>query len=160
MKNIFALLVRMLLSFLALALTAMIMTGCGSPKSPTVNIVAAKDSTASADSASASKIPSQPVRLTYEQQQGKVLYTKYCSICHGDAGKGDGFNAYNLDPKPRDFTDPRAMAGIDDANLLATVSQGGKGINKSPLMPAWGGRMDKLQMEYVIAYVKALELKH
>jgi len=33
--------------------------------------------------------------LTYEQQQGKILYTKYCSVCHGEQGKGDGFNAYN-----------------------------------------------------------------
>ena len=85
---------------------------------------------------------------------------KYCSVCHGDQGKGDGFNAYNLDPKPRDFTDPRAMAGIEDVTLLTTIADGGRGVNKSPLMPAWGGRMNKLEIGYVIQYVKALEQQH
>ena len=85
---------------------------------------------------------------------------KYCSVCHGDQGKGDGFNAYNLDPKPRDFTDPRAMAGIEDVTLLTTIADGGRGVNKSPFMPAWGGRMNKLEIGYVIQYVKALEQQH
>jgi mono/diheme cytochrome c family protein len=112
------------------------------------------------DSATSQSTSTQAVNLTYEQQQGKILYTKYCSVCHGEQGKGDGFNAYNLDPKPRDFTDPRAMAGIDDATLLATITEGGKGVNKSPLMPAWGGRMNKMEIEYVIEYVKDVERQH
>jgi hypothetical protein len=52
------------------------------------------------------------------------------------------------------------MAGIDDATLLATITEGGKGVNKSPLMPAWGGRMNKLEIEYVIEYVKDIEAQH
>ena len=52
------------------------------------------------------------------------------------------------------------MAGIDDATLLATIIEGGKGVNKSPLMPTWGGRMNKLETEYVIEYVKAVEQQH
>ena len=104
------------------------------------------DSVSVVDTAAAQSSSAETAILTYEQQQGKILYTKYCSVCHGDQGKGDGFNAYNLDPKPRDFTDPRAMAGIDDATLLATITEGGKGVNKSPLMPAWGGRMNKLEI--------------
>jgi mono/diheme cytochrome c family protein len=133
---------------------------CGNPNSHPTKGLAGKDSVSTTDSLSSQASPAQPVSLTYEQQQGKMLYTKYCAICHGDQGKGDGFNAYNLDPKPRDFTDPRAMAGIDDATMLATITEGGKGVNKSPLMPAWGGRMNKLEIEYVIEYVKALEQQH
>lgn len=120
----------------------------------------ANDSVSVVDTVAALSNGTEAMNLTYEQQQGKLLYTKYCSVCHGEQGKGDGFNAYNLDPKPRDFTDPRAMAGIDDATLLATIIEGGKGVNKSPLMPAWGGRMNKLETEYVIEYVKAVEQQH
>ncbi len=133
------------------------LAACTGPKSSKTNKQAASDSAVAVDSAATTAPSVTTVRLSYEEQQGKVLYTKYCAVCHGEGGKGDGFNAYNLDPKPRDFTDPRAMAGIDDATLLATITEGGKGVSKSPLMPAWGGRMDKLQMEYVVAYVKALE---
>lgn len=98
--------------------------------------------------------------LSYEQRQGKILFTKYCAICHGTEGRGDGFNAYNLDPKPRNFTDARAMAGLDHMALYAIVDVGGKGVNKSPLMPGWGGRMNKQETEYVIAYIEALNPRH
>jgi len=133
---------------------------CAGPNSHPTERTAAKDSVSIKDSATSQSTSTQAVNLTYEQQQGKILYTKYCSVCHGEQGKGDGFNAYNLDPKPRDFTDPRAMAGIDDATLLATITEGGKGVNKSPLMPAWGGRMNKMEIEYVIEYVKDVERQH
>jgi cytochrome c oxidase cbb3-type subunit 3 len=133
---------------------------CAGPGSHPAKGPAAKDSVSVADTASSQSSSAETVTLTYEQQQGKILYTKYCFVCHGEQGKGDGFNAYNLDPKPRDFTDPRAMAGIDDATLITTIADGGKGVNKSPLMPAWGGRMNKLELGYVIEYVKVLEQQH
>lgn len=92
--------------------------------------------------------------LTYEQRQGRHLYAKYCTVCHGTEGKGDGFNAFNLDPKPRDFTDIKYMNALSDSRLLETVSQGGKGVNKSVLMPSWGGRLSKSELEYIIAYIR------
>ena len=81
---------------------------------------------------------------------------KYCAVCHGEEGKGDGFNAFNLETKPRDFTDARYMNALSDARLLETVSQGGKGVNKSVLMPSWGGRLSKSEQEYIIAYIRHL----
>ena len=141
-------------------LCSIMFSRCAGPGSHPTEGTAAKDSVTIKDSAILQSTSTQAVDLTYEQQQGKILYTKFCSVCHGEQGKGDGFNAYNLDPKPRDFTDPRAMAGIDDATLLATITEGGKGVNKSPLMPAWGGRMNKMEIEYVIEYVKDIERQH
>jgi mono/diheme cytochrome c family protein len=38
--------------------------------------------------------------------KGKALYETYCSVCHGDMGKGDGPGGMSLNPKPRDFTSP------------------------------------------------------
>jgi len=37
--------------------------------------------------------------------EGKVLYQKYCSQCHGDSGDGQGIATPFLQPKPRDFTE-------------------------------------------------------
>ena len=144
----------------SIILCAIVLCDCAGPGSHPATGSTPKDSVSVPDSAASQSTTPAAVPLTYEQQQGKILYMKYCSVCHGEQGKGDGFNAYNLDPKPRDFTDPRAMAGIDDATLLTTITDGGKGVNKSPLMPSWGGRMKKLDVEYVIAYVKALEQQH
>ena len=144
----------------AVVLCSFLLVECSGPKGRTGKPAGAKDTVSTVDSISSSSTQQKGMVLTYEQQQGKILFTKYCAICHGDLGKGDGFNAYNLDPKPRDFTDTRAMAGMNDALMRATITDGGKGVNKSPLMPAWGGRIGSLEMEYLVEYVKFLEGQH
>jgi len=39
---------------------------------------------------------------------GEALYQKYCSICHGPEGRGDGHAAFFMSPKPRDFSNAGA----------------------------------------------------
>ena len=116
--------------------------------------VAASDSTASSDSTAVQPAALPVVMLSYEQQQGKRLYSKYCTICHGDDGKGDGFNAYNLNPKPQDFTNKKYLNSLTDNQISLTINGGGGVVNKSPLMPSWGGRLNKRQIEYLVSYVR------
>jgi mono/diheme cytochrome c family protein len=116
---------------------------------------AAADSAASHDSAAAVQPDTVPaVRLSYEELQGRRLYSTYCTICHGDDGKGDGFNAYNLDPKPRDFTNKKYLDALSDAQMKEAISGGGRSVNKSPLMPSWGGRLQDRSIEYLVAYIR------
>ena len=37
-------------------------------------------------------------------ENGKILYDKWCSGCHGMTGAGDGDAAHYMLPRPRDFT--------------------------------------------------------
>ncbi len=83
------------------------------------------------------------------------LFHHYCSACHGEGGRGDGFNAYNLDPKPRDLTDLKYQDAISDETLKEVVSQGGRGMNKSILMPAYGNTLSGEQI-VDLAYLRTL----
>ncbi len=96
-----------------------------------------------------------PVRaLSYEERQGAYLYATYCAVCHGQEGKGDGFNAYNLDPRPRDFSDSAYMTALSDEQIIRTIAGGGRSVNKSPLMPSYGWTLNRNQIQYLEAYVR------
>ena len=103
---------------------------------------------------------SQPARqdaaLSYEQSNGKKLFEHYCAVCHGLTGEGDGFNAYNLNPKPRNLADREAMARFSDQQLSEAISQGGRERGKSNLMPPWGHTLNERQIRYVVAYLRTL----
>jgi mono/diheme cytochrome c family protein len=88
--------------------------------------------------------------------EGRKVYGKYCSICHGLEGNGDGFNAYSLHPKPRNFADSSFRAGLDSARIIETISSGGAAMGLSPLMPAWGRTLSERRIENACYYVTYL----
>jgi len=101
-------------------------------------------------------VPDTLMRLTYAERRGMRLFSHYCVVCHGDQGAGDGFNAYNLDPPPRDLTDAAYQDAISDETLKEVVAQGGRGMNKSILMPAYGQTLSREQIEDLVAYLRTL----
>jgi mono/diheme cytochrome c family protein len=92
---------------------------------------------------------------SYEERQGAFLYGKYCAVCHGQEGKGDGFNAFNLDPRPRDFSDSASMKRLSDGQIIQTISGGGRSVNKSPLMPSYGWTLSRQQILYLADFVRS-----
>ncbi len=98
------------------------------------------------------------VKLTYAQRQGKGLFLHYCSVCHGEGGAGDGFNAFNLAPvRPRDLTDQTYMTAIRDQRIQEVIREGGRGTRKSVLMPAWGNTVNEEQIQDLVAFIRTLE---
>jgi cytochrome c oxidase cbb3-type subunit 3 len=100
--------------------------------------------------------PTPPDLPGYEVRLGHDVYQHYCQICHGDSGAGDGFNAFNLDPRPRDLSDPGFQKKKTDADLRDAVVRGGAGVGLSPLMPPWGRTLSARQMDDVVLYLRTL----
>jgi mono/diheme cytochrome c family protein len=87
---------------------------------------------------------------------GKTKYESLCAGCHGKTGKGDGPAAASLNPKPQDHTDGKTMNALTDKYLADIVKDGGAGVKKSPLMPAWGKTMKDQEIADVVAYIRSL----
>ena len=139
---------KMILSILC---TALLMS-CSEEKASNIS-GEVKDSTQAAERISPSVL--SPA-LTYEQRQGGYLYLKYCAICHGAQGGADGFNTYNLDPKPHSLADSAYVAALSDGALTQVIGLGGRGVNKSVLMPAYGWTINKDQISYLVSYMRVL----
>ena len=92
--------------------------------------------------------------LNYEQSNGQKLFERYCAVCHGVSGEGDGFNAFNLNPKPRNLSDRAAMQRFSDQQLFTVISQGGAERGKSNLMPPWGHTLNERSIRYLVAYIR------
>jgi len=109
---------------------------------------------------SAHRAPSAAVaatpRMAYDARMGQATYRHYCQTCHGETGAGDGFNAFNLDPHPRDLSDPAFQRAKKDADLADAVRRGGAGVGLSALMPPWGHTLSQRQIDDVVAYLRTL----
>ena len=83
-------------------------------------------------------------------------YTNLCASCHGATGKGNGAAAATLNPRPKDFTDCKAMAHESDATLFKIIKEGGASVGHSPMMPPWGGVLRDQQIQELVEYIHGL----
>jgi mono/diheme cytochrome c family protein len=95
-----------------------------------------------------------PRPSAYELQIGKGVYQHYCVGCHGESGAGDGFNAFNLDPHPRDLGDPVFQKAKSNADLADAIRRGGAGVGLTSLMPPWGHTLDGRHIDAVVLYIR------
>jgi mono/diheme cytochrome c family protein len=102
------------------------------------------------------KTPAAPAPLRYEARLGKATFSHYCQTCHGESGAGDGFNAFNLDPHPRDLSDPQFQKKKSDAELADAIQRGGAGVGLSALMPPWGHTLSARQIDELVLYLRTL----
>lgn len=105
--------------------------------------------------ASGAAAPARTASPSYELRLGKQAFQHYCQSCHGETGAGDGFNAFNLDPKPRDISDA-AFQKKTDAELSDAIQRGGAGVGLSALMPPWGRTLSRAEIEQVVLYLRSL----
>ncbi len=94
--------------------------------------------------------------MSYSERTGEKLFIKNCVVCHGSEGQGDGFNSYNLNPRPRDLTDTLYIDNISNSRLAEIIAQGGSGTGKSNLMPAYEYTLSDSEIEHLINYIRYL----
>jgi cytochrome c oxidase cbb3-type subunit III len=87
--------------------------------------------------------------LNAQEQRGEIVYQKNCAFCHAADGTGRNWIGAFLDPHPRDFTDARAMAGLNRDKLVAAIREGVAGTS----MPAWKFVLDDKDLHAVAAYI-------
>jgi cytochrome c oxidase cbb3-type subunit 3 len=126
------------------------------PAAAKTPVAPALDTPASAAPASAAPASAAPPPLRYEVRLGKVTFTHYCQTCHGESGAGDGFNAFNLDPHPRDLSDPQFQKKKSDAELADAIQRGGAGVGLSALMPPWAHTLSARQIDELVLYLRTL----
>lgn len=81
--------------------------------------------------------------------EGKKLYMKFCKICHGDKGRGDGIAGINLKPRPRDFTSEELREQTDGA-IFWKINTG------RPPMAAYEKILKEEQRWQLVNYIREL----
>jgi cytochrome c oxidase cbb3-type subunit 3 len=82
------------------------------------------------------------------------LYDTYCVQCHGVNRNGNGLNSGDMAVKPRDHTDSKAMGDTPDDLLFKAIKSGGLSVNKSVLMPTWGGVLTDDEIHALVEYLR------
>ncbi|MGA0598719.1 cytochrome-c oxidase, cbb3-type subunit III [Enterovirga sp. CN4-39] len=77
--------------------------------------------------------------------KGAATYAQNCAACHGDNAKG------NREVGAPDLTDPIWLYGSSPEQVIATITNGRKGV-----MPAWEGRLDEATIRSLAVYVHSL----
>ena len=86
--------------------------------------------------------------------KGEVLFSRYCSFCHGESGAGDGLNAYSIPVKPRNFNDQEIMTQKADIEIEKAILLGGTSQGLSQYMPAFGKTLSTRQVKHLISFVR------
>jgi mono/diheme cytochrome c family protein len=84
--------------------------------------------------------------------QGRLTFTRMCGACHGQNGEGNGPNAANVFPPPRNLTEGQAKA-LTDGQLVWIVENG----LSYTAMPSYKGALNRDRVLELVGYIRALQ---
>lgn len=70
-------------------------------------------------------------------------------------GKDDGFNAFNLNPRPADLT--KVCVVKRSEYIIRVVTEGTKAVGKSSLCPPYGRTIQKEDIAAIIVYLETFK---
>ena len=89
--------------------------------------------------------------LMGDPEVGLELYQKYCQVCHGVEGDGDGIMTNLMGIMPMDHTNPNETNSLDNEELVESILDG-----KGRYMPAWRGILSQGDVEALVSYIRLL----
>jgi len=89
--------------------------------------------------------------LTARESAGRKLFVERCATCHGPDGRGDGQNAYNLQPPPPDFASSLRELGVADRRRV--IVEGTAALGRSPLCPPRGAALADDDVDALLAWL-------
>jgi cbb3-type cytochrome c oxidase subunit III len=89
--------------------------------------------------------------LMGDPEIGMQLYQKYCQVCHGEEGDGDGIMTSLMGIMPMDHTNPNETNSLDNEELVKSILDG-----KGRFMPAWRGILSQADVEALVSYIRLL----
>lgn len=88
--------------------------------------------------------------------EGYKVFNKYCFICHGAEGKGDGPLAKKIETKPADLTDNNRLSKRTDKELIRIIEGSAPHGTVSSDMPSWNAALSYTQIRSLAAYIRYL----
>jgi len=85
------------------------------------------------------------------EAHGHRLFVERCATCHGPQGRGDGQNAFNLDPPPPDFQ--QSLAKLSAADRRQVIVNGTASLGRSPLCPPSGRALEADEIDALLAWL-------
>jgi cbb3-type cytochrome c oxidase subunit III len=89
--------------------------------------------------------------LMGDPEHGMQLYQKYCQVCHGVEGDGDGIMTSLMGIMPMDHTNPNETNSLSNEEIANSILDG-----KSRFMPAWRGILNQDDVEALVSYIRLL----
>ena len=83
-------------------------------------------------------------------------YQSFCASCHGAHGKADSATAMAMNPRPRNLTDQKWQASVDDAYIAKVIKLGGVAVGLSATMAPWQAVLNDQELEEMVALVRSL----
>jgi mono/diheme cytochrome c family protein len=97
-----------------------------------------------------------PVARTSPPRDAQALYGRHCAACHGERGRGDGYNARFLPVPPAAHADRYFMSRRTDDRLFDGIYGGGYVLGASARMPAFGETLSRAEIRGLVRYLRDL----
>jgi mono/diheme cytochrome c family protein len=106
--------------------------------------------------------PAKPLETAFRatgtsalEERGRRLFGERCATCHGQDGRGDGQNAYSLDPPPPDFS--ASLGALPESGRRLIIEKGSAAAGRSALCPPWGRVLEPDEVGALLAHLRVLE---
>jgi cytochrome c oxidase cbb3-type subunit III len=91
-----------------------------------------------------------PANSSSDSNRGRIVFSKNCSVCHGDKGDGKSRAQNSLNPPPRDFTAPEA-GELTRQRMITSVTYG----RADTAMAGFKTQLSAADIEAVVDYIRS-----